>query len=172
MEQARHLVEQLCDHRREAAFPGGLSDGDMKRRVGFEEARDALYIVRLIAMPACFIEHTQSLGVDFARRHARRGRLQHQAQLEHVLDVFQRNRSDPVAAARYRAQQSIMGEADQRHAHRCLAEAIVRAQLRLGNFGAGRDRARDDVVLDPLVRAVGQQGNGWRGRLADDWEGE
>jgi hypothetical protein len=117
----------LRDHGCQPAVAGGLRNGDVQGLICFEKARDALDVGRLIAMTAGFIEHAEALGIDFAGCHVRRCRLQHQAQFEYVLDIFQRDWHHHVTAARYCPQQSIVSESNQRHAHRRLAETIVRA---------------------------------------------
>ena len=67
---------------------------------------------------------------------------------------------DPVAAARDRAHEAVVGELGQRDAHAGLAELVLAAELRLRDLAPGRDRATDDVAADALVRALGEERNG------------
>jgi hypothetical protein len=87
--------------------------------------------------------------------------LAQQAQLENILDVLECDRGHHVTATRHRANQPVVGEAGQCHAHRRLAELVLFAELRFGHLGARCDQAADDVVLDAFVGALAEQGDGF-----------
>jgi hypothetical protein len=67
---------------------------------------------------------------------------------------------DAVSPARDGAEQAIVAKLRQRDAHARLAELVALAELGLRDLASGRDHAADDVAMDALVGAVGEQGNG------------
>ena len=138
-------------------FPVDLRDRHVKGLVRVEEPRRALLVSGLVAGAADFVERLQPGGVHLAGGHARGGGLEHEPQLEDVVDVPHGHGRHHVAAAGDRPHQPVVREAIQRHAHGRLAELVLGAELRFGNLGARSNRAGDDVVADALVGAVGEQ---------------
>ena len=163
MQQSGHFVEQLIDRMHQAGIVRRLRNCHMEFLVGFQKARDAFGFIGLVAGTADFVEQAQAFGIHLAGGESRGRRFQQQPQFENVLDVFQRDRGDHVAAARDRAHQTVMGQTRQRHAHRRLAQFVLGAQPGFGDFASRREQAADDVVFHAFIRALTEQGDGFDG---------
>src|SRR6266404_8326561 len=81
---------------------------------------------------------------------ARGGGLEQQPELDDVLHVAHRDRSDYVPASRNGAEESLLAQAQQRGPNGRFSETIARSQLGFSDLAAGLQTAGDDIPFDSL----------------------
>ena len=96
------------------------------------------------------------VGGDHFRRHARGGKFDQQAKVEHFLDVADGDTGHGVALARGGQDQAVVGEANQGDPHGRQRRIVTPAEFLFRQVLPGRQGALDDVEADAAIDQIAE----------------